>query len=57
MKKLTKAFEFFGAVMLGKVMASVNLVEAHIMAKRYWFLDLSFHHFAKWLLKCWDAFF
>ena len=39
-KKLTKAFEIFGVVMLANGMASRNLVEAHIMVKRYWFLDL-----------------
>ena len=42
--------------MLVKGMASGNLVEAHIMVKRYWFLDLFFgkgptvnYHFAKFL--------
>ena len=40
--------------MLVKGMASGNLIEAHIMVKRYWFLDLVFgkgptvnYHFAK----------
>ena len=28
--------------MLVRSMASENLMEAHIMAKRYWFLDLVF---------------
>ena len=49
--------------MLVKGMASGNLVEAHIMVKRYWFLDFVFgkgptvnYHFAKWFLKCWNGF-
>ena len=41
-KKLTRAFEILGASMLVKGVASGNLVEAHIMVKRYWFLDLDF---------------
>ena len=32
-KKLTKAFVIFGAVMLVKGMASGNLVKAHILVK------------------------
>ena len=39
---MTKAFEIFGAVVLVKGMVSGNLVEAHIMVKRYCFLDLVF---------------
>ena len=47
--------------MLIKGMASGNLAEAHIMVKRYWFLDLDFfwqgaytinHDLAKWFFKC-----
>ena len=39
-KKLIKALEILGAVMLVNGMASGNLVEAHIIVNKYWFLDL-----------------
>ena len=39
---MTRAFDILGAVMLVKGMALGNLVEAHKMVKRYWFLDLVF---------------
>ena len=42
-KELNRAFEILGADTLAKGITCGNLVEAHIMVKRYWFLNLVFY--------------